>query len=512
MVTLFALHSIFDSFSRQIAPFAITGLWQGIAVTFALAVGLKCSPRISAAQRFVLWLTAYLVVVVVPFAPAIVSALGARHAEGANTFAPSHALLQLDMRWPIAIASLWLLASFARAADLVVHILRLRRLWSTATPLEVQPVRTPKRAFKVCITSSVDRPSVIGFFAPRVLIPHWLLPKLSSEELEQIVLHESTHLARRDDWTNLFQKLCLVVFPLNPALWWIDRQLSREREMACDEDVVRITRAPRAYAACLASLAERGLTRRAEALSLGAWQRRSELVKRVHQILRNSGRLSPAAGRIMLGAFGCSLLVVTIELARCPQLIAFVPAAAQTARQTIVADNAQAQLGDAVYPTNPRSSLRGQSAHIVQTKAEMPTAPIIKPYARRARSRTAVVGELRAASSEPGVSTQQRLVSSPRESDAPQQFIVFTAWQQIETANPASQTVIADYDAQPSPQEATAPQDSAKKNPQSADSKSTRDGQKTRFTQLILRIVPQNSASTPSSAIPLGDGWFVIQL
>ena len=56
--------------------------------------------------------------------------------------------------------------------------------------------------------------------------------------------------------------------------------------MACDDGVIRVTRAPRAYAACLASLAERGLQRRAEALSLGAWQRRPELVHRVHSILR----------------------------------------------------------------------------------------------------------------------------------------------------------------------------------------------------------------------------------
>ncbi len=52
------------------------------------------------------------------------------------------------------------------------------------------------------------------------------------------------------------------LFPLNPALAWMERRLCREREMACDEGVVRSTQAPRAYAACLASLAERRLERR----------------------------------------------------------------------------------------------------------------------------------------------------------------------------------------------------------------------------------------------------------
>ena len=79
---------------------------------------------------------------------------------------------------------------------------------------------------------------MIGFFKPRILIPDWLFARLTSGELEQIVLHEAEHLRRRDDWTNLFQKLCLVFFPLNPALMWIEHRLCREREMACDDGVI----------------------------------------------------------------------------------------------------------------------------------------------------------------------------------------------------------------------------------------------------------------------------------
>ncbi len=80
----------------------------------------------------------------------------------------------------------------------------------------------------------------------------------------------------------------------------MERRLCREREMACDEGVVRRTQAPRAYAACLTTLAERGLQqrellRRAHALSLGAFTRRPELVHRVHSILRRKRALNPLA-------------------------------------------------------------------------------------------------------------------------------------------------------------------------------------------------------------------------
>ncbi len=54
---------------------------------------------------------------------------------------------------------------------------------------------------------------MIGFFAPRILIPEWLYLRLTPGELEQVVLHEAEHLRRRDDWTNLLQKLAWFCFP-----------------------------------------------------------------------------------------------------------------------------------------------------------------------------------------------------------------------------------------------------------------------------------------------------------
>ena len=245
---------------------------------------------------------------------------------------------------------MWLAASAIRAGELAFHALRLRRLWKTATPVEIgarvgveidsrvkSRVREALAAvsnagrIEICTTRDLDCPSVIGFFAPRILIPEWLFSRLSPGELEQVILHESEHLRRRDDWTNLLQKLAVVLFPLNPALAWMERRLCREREMACDEGVVRRTQAPRAYAACLTTLAERGLQqrellRRAHALSLGAFTRRPELVHRVQSILRRKRALNPLAAAALVGVVGFGLVAGAVELSRSPQLVAFVAA------------------------------------------------------------------------------------------------------------------------------------------------------------------------------------------
>ena len=116
------------------------------------------------------------------------------------------------------------------------------------------------------MSDEVDRPTVIGFFSPKILIPGWLLEKLTAAELEQIVLHEAGHLGRADDWMNLLQKIALVIFPLNPALAWVERRLCFERELAVDERVLQAFAgkpgAAKAYAECLTTLAEYRLGRR----------------------------------------------------------------------------------------------------------------------------------------------------------------------------------------------------------------------------------------------------------
>ena len=67
------------------------------------------------------------------------------------------------------------------------------------------------------------------------------MQELSTLELNAILLHELAHLRRRDDWTNLIQKIVGALLFFHPAVWWIEKKLALEREMACD-DLVLATR------------------------------------------------------------------------------------------------------------------------------------------------------------------------------------------------------------------------------------------------------------------------------
>jgi bla regulator protein blaR1 len=234
------------------------------------------------------------------------------------------------VRWSFVIAGVWLAASLTRGVKLAMSAVRLRGIWKRAEVVEGCDEVLLAAGFdgvQICTSSEVDRPSVIGFFSPRILIPRDLFAQLTTAEFGQIVLHEIGHLRRADDWINLLQKLSLVVFPLNPVLMWIERRLCLERELACDDEVLRLTKAPKAYATCLTNLAEHRLGRRAAALSLGAWERQSELARRVQSILRGGEGMGRTQARVVMGVLIAGLVAGSAELARCPQFVSFSRAA-----------------------------------------------------------------------------------------------------------------------------------------------------------------------------------------
>jgi hypothetical protein len=264
---------------------------------------------------------------------------------------------------------------------------------------------------------------VIGFFSPRILIPEELFARLTTAEFGQIVLHEVGHLRRAHDWINLLQKLSLVIVPLNPVLIWIERRLCLERELACDDDVLRLTKAPKAYASCLTSLAEHRLGRRAAALSLGAWEKRSELARRVHSILRGGEGMGRIQSRVVTCALVLGLLGGSAELARCPQVVSFSRAPLPMSSDVQSVPSADGYRA-AAFPVS--SIVRGDSsgaAHETLLKASMPVKREFRPI-DRTTTKSQTAGH-RAASASPLVRSRRVHAGAQRA----HQLMVLTSWQ-----------------------------------------------------------------------------------
>jgi hypothetical protein len=449
----------------------------------------------------------------------------------------------VDLRWSIAITLVWAIASLYRAIDLAIHSLRLRGLWKSAKPAAIATgyaamLEVPRRrTVEICTTNQLERPSVIGFLAPRILIPEWLFARLTPGELDQIVLHETEHLRRGDDWTNLLQKISLILFPLNPVLLWMERRLCLEREMACDEGVIRVTRAPRAYAACLTSLAERGMQRRSEALSLGVWQRRPELVHRIHSILARRAALGPMGARSLMAVLGCGLLFGSTELSRCPQLIAFTsttataPAEARTEHMPAVGDPTKPRMQNVSYSLSDleNQAMRAYAKpHMTQLKAVLPVrarspfiagtrtrkSPIpilvrqpVTPVSEQASSRLTAYN-----SQQETIQPNETLASADAIQDQPQSWVVLTTWEVVTT--PAQNSgLISDQVAEDGSAISGAIQDDLSHSEPAADMSGQRSlpvaGQ-IRVTQLVFRILPTRSG-LPAEA-PVRASWLILQL
>src|SRR5579863_4835421 len=521
----------FADFARAAAPAAVAALWQGLLVALSMILCLRLLLRASAAHRFAAWAAGFAIAALLPllpFAERLFESSGVPIATAPMGGAAAKSWFELDSRWGLAIAALWLAVSIFRAGELASDLLRLRRLWRGATLVETDGLRPllaaawPARTIQVCITPDLDRPSVIGFFAPRILIPDWLYPRLTSGELEQVVLHEAEHLRRRDDWTNLLQKLSLVLFPLNPALAWMELRLCREREMACDEGVIERTQAPRSYAACLTTLAEReferrSFLRRAQALSLGAFERRPELAARVHSILRRRPSLHPLAAGALVGVLGCGLLVGAVELSRSPQIIAFVAVPAPEPPGAVVAASPRGSLElprvsftrniqETTIPAN--SAATHVTFHSSEHLREVATSAILpasgKIVAKPPRSRETPGEAAETAMTAPAARVREVPVNAETSTSAGmlpqgQEFVVLTAWEELRTATPRARTV-ADYDTGSETQDQP---ESADGQPDQSVQRGQEGGAQITVTQLVLLVGPANTASgSPAAADP----------
>jgi beta-lactamase regulating signal transducer with metallopeptidase domain len=312
--------TLLTEISRLMAQVFLAGIWQGIVLAAAVALCLRLYPRVSAAARFAIWSFA--------FALALFTPVLHLHFYSVHSAVASATGVHLSGVWGYSIAGIWAVLMAVRGVQLGMHAGRLLRIWRRATPVQgegaiVKALKNSRRRVELCTSSDVDSPSVIGFWSARLLIPEWLSAKLTPEDLLQVVLHELEHLRRRDDWTNLMQKIGLALFPISPALFWMDRQLTLERELACDAGVVASTAAPFGYARCLTRLAEHRLHHRSLALSLSAWSRQSELTRRVHCLLKPAHRSSPLQTKVATVLLGLMLAAGGLEMARAPRLVSF---------------------------------------------------------------------------------------------------------------------------------------------------------------------------------------------
>jgi len=87
----------------------------------------------------------------------------------------------------------------------------------------------------VRLADHIPSPFVIGLLSPTIYLPS----DLSESERDYILLHERTHIRRKDHITRALAWLALAVHWFNPLVWLAFRLAGQDMEMSCDEAVLR---------------------------------------------------------------------------------------------------------------------------------------------------------------------------------------------------------------------------------------------------------------------------------
>ena len=409
-----AILASLNAFSAVGLIAVLNTLWLAFGVAGVVWLSLRLMPRVNAATRHAVWWAVLALVVVLPLAallprsarPAPAPAQTDRIVQTRALFpsavrvhpiarAQAPALLPtsapLDAsysgpaqkpairipiefhteNWQLIVLLLWLASSCILLARLVRSYLHLRGMRNrTRHPSPQVALRFEQRLREsrilrhpvLLVSDEVVSPLVAGFAHPVIILPALLLDEISASELDDVLLHELAHVARRDDWTNLTARLVGAAFVLHPVAAWALRRIEREREIACDDWVVAATGSAHRYATTLARLMEFGCKQRRELLATGMAHRSSNVRQRVEILLRPRRHISAGASLPRVGFCIAACLALLCLGLRVPGWIA------------LANDSAAALAHTASTPQSPVSAPRIVPA---PESSVIPAAPLV---------------------------------------------------------------------------------------------------------------------------------------
>ncbi len=301
----------------------LTLSWQALLLILFVWIGLKLFRVKRAALRHQIWLLTLIAIIALPIAGAV-----ARRFPQLNTGstavssfveAPRAALrltpphderksfalepklrsqpsllsrLPDALKAPILLVS-WLIGAMTALARLVREQTSLRQIRKRAKVVTPTDLNISIEAAASCrvdfrLSAAISSPQISGVFRPVVLLPANLTDWTTVAERRAMIQHELAHVARFDPLVNLFQTAVRVVFFFHPAIRYVCREMSLERELACDDQVVALGAQPETYAESLLKVAERSLLPNAR-YQIAFLSAKHTLERRVEMILNGEG-------------------------------------------------------------------------------------------------------------------------------------------------------------------------------------------------------------------------------
>lgn len=167
---------------------------------------------------------------------------------------------------------------------------------------------------KIGISPIIDTPISFGWIEPIILLPIALVNQLSVKEIESIILHEWAHILRNDYFINIITSLVQVILFFNPFSYLLNKEISLQREIACDNYVINASVEKLDYLNAIYKIAINIAKKKApiqNKLSMGILNIPNELLYRV-KILTKTKRFNfIQSSQLILATFiACSLFFI----------------------------------------------------------------------------------------------------------------------------------------------------------------------------------------------------------
>ena len=136
---------------------------------------------------------------------------------------------------------------------------------------------------RIGLSNQIDAPITFGWLTPIVLVPIAICNQLTTKEMETILIHEIAHIIRKDYLVNIIISLNQTILFFNPFSILLNKEMSLQREIACDLVVIENNPKKIEYMNALLKIAEHVNNRISSStkLTMGIFGSQSELLKRI---------------------------------------------------------------------------------------------------------------------------------------------------------------------------------------------------------------------------------------
>lgn len=223
------------------------------------------------------------------------------------------------------------------------------------------------RAPAVFLSSEVSGPMLYGWFRPVILLPGDVLGWSTLEERVAMLRHECVHHRRKDHWIAGLELVVRTALFFHPLAHLACRQIDIERELACDEEVLRLGSDAKSYADTILKVAEHALGSR---MSYGgvSFASAAQVGHRIDLLFRRR----PDVRRTVLVVLPVLLLLIPVVTFGFWQVSAENAMPIELAPSRVMAAVHPEAFLPRLAPANPRPRVRLQNPQIQGAAAELP--------------------------------------------------------------------------------------------------------------------------------------------